>query len=166
MAALPLRAAGPRAVFPPEVALHVVRLACDRPDRLDRRLSQWDGAELARQRVAAGLVAAISAATMRRILAAHPLQPWRQHRWLYPKYPREAGWYAPVSALIERYTPPLHDDELGLCLDEKTSLQPRPRLAPTRPAQPQNRPNQDEHASQRAGALNRFAAFDTRSGRV
>jgi hypothetical protein len=32
-----------------------------------------------------------------------------------------------------------------LSLDEKTSLQPRPRLAPTRPAPPQNLPNRYEH---------------------
>src|SRR5262245_29846852 len=50
-------AAAPRAVFPPEVAIHVVRLACERPDVLRRRLSQWDCAELARQLIADGLVA-------------------------------------------------------------------------------------------------------------
>jgi transposase len=166
MAALTLLAAVPRAVFPPEVAIHVVRLACERPDRLDRSLSQWDCAELARQLVADGLVAEISAATIRRILAAHQLKPWRHHLWLYPKHPRDAGFYATVSALIELYTRPLRADEMVLSLDEKTSLQPRPRLAPTRPAQPQNRPNQYEHEYKRAGALNLFAAFDTRSGRV
>jgi hypothetical protein len=53
-----------------------------------------------------------------------------------------------------------------LSLDEKTSLPPRPRLAPIRPAQPQNRPNRYEPEDTRAGALNRCAAFDTRSGRV
>jgi len=166
MASLTLLAAVPRAVFPPEVAIHVVRLACERPDRLDRSLSQWDCAELARQLVADGLVAEISAATIRRILAAHQLKPWRHHLWLYPKHPRDAEFYATVSALIELYTRPLCADEMVLSLDEKTSLQPRPRLAPTRPAQPQNRPNQYEHEYKRAGALNLFAAFDTRSGRV
>jgi hypothetical protein len=75
-------AAAPRAVFPPEVAIHVVRLACERPDLLGRRLSQGDGTELARQRIAEGIVANISAATVRRILAAHPLTPWRQQVWL------------------------------------------------------------------------------------
>src|SRR6266403_4555528 len=48
-------AAVPRVVFPPEVALHVVRLACERPDALGRSLSPWDGTELARQRLAAGV---------------------------------------------------------------------------------------------------------------
>ena len=32
-----------------EVAIHVVRLACERPDMLSRSLSQWDCHELARK---------------------------------------------------------------------------------------------------------------------
>ncbi len=157
---------GPRAVFPPEVAIHVVRLACERPDLLGRSLSPWDCPELARHLIAEGIVEEISAATVRRILAAHHLKPWRQHVWLYPKQPRDAAFYATVSALIELYTRPLRLDEMGLSVDEKTSLQPRPRHSPTLPAQPQNVPNRPEHEYKRAGALNLFAAFDTRSGKV
>lgn len=52
-----------------------------------------------------------------------------------------------------------------VCIDEKTSLQPRPRKAPTLPAQPQL-PVRVEHEYQRKGALNLFAAFDTRTGKV
>jgi hypothetical protein len=44
----------PRVVFPPEVAMHVVHLACERPETLGRSLSPWDGAELARQLIAYG----------------------------------------------------------------------------------------------------------------
>jgi transposase len=143
-----------------------VRLACERPDLLGRSLSQWDGAELARQLIAEGIVTDISVATVRRILAAHQLKPWRHHVWLYPKQPRGAAFYATVSELIDLYTRPLHRDELVLSVDEKTSLQPRPRHAPTRPAQPQHLPNRYEHEYKRAGALNLFAAFDTRSGQV
>src|SRR5687768_7795925 len=49
-------AVAPRAVFPPEVAIHVVRLACERPDLLGRSLSQWDCTELARQLIAEEIV--------------------------------------------------------------------------------------------------------------
>jgi transposase len=156
----------PRAVFPPEVAIYVVRLACERPDMLGRSLSQWDCAELARQLVAEGIVEDISAATIRRILAAHQLKPWCHHLWLYPKQPRDAAFYATVAELIDLYTRPLRDDERVLSMDEKTSLQPRPRLHPTQPAQPGNLPNRHEHEYTRAGAVNLFAAFDTRSGQV
>jgi transposase len=144
----------------------VVRLACERPDPLGRSLSQWDCTELARQLIAEEIIEDISAATVRRILAAHQLKPWRQHIWLYPKQPRDAAFYATVSELIALYTRPLRPDELVLSVDEKTSLQPRPRRCPTLPAQPQNRPNRVEHEYKRAGALNLFAAFDTRSGQV
>jgi transposase len=143
-----------------------VRLACERPDPLGRSLSQWDCTELARQLIAEGIVADISAATVRRGLAAPQLKPWRQHVWLYPKQPWDAACYATVSELIERYTRPLRDDELVLSMDEKTSLQPRPRHSPPLPAPPRNIPNRSEHEYKRAGALNLFAAFDTRSGQV
>ena len=146
--------------------MHVVRLACERPDMRGRRLSQWDGTELVRQLIAAGIVVDISAATVRRMLAAPQLQPWRQQLWLYPKQPRDAACYATVLELIELYTRPLRAEELVLSVDEKTSLQPRPRRHPTQPAQPQNLPNRCEHEYRRAGALNLFAAFDTRSGKV
>jgi hypothetical protein len=146
--------------------MHVVRLACERPDMRGRSLSQWDCTELVRQLIAEGIVGDISAATVRRILAAHQLKPWRQHIWLYPKQPRDAAFYATVLELIELYTRPLRAEELVLSVDEKTSLQPRPRRHPTQPAQPQNLPNRCEHEYRRAGALNLFAAFDTRSGKV
>jgi transposase len=157
---------GAKGVFPPEVAIHLVRLACERPDILGRSLSQWDCHELAQQLVAEAIVEDISASTVRRTLAAHQLKPWRHHLWLHPKQPREATFYVTIAALIELYTRPLREDELVLSVDEKTSLQPRPRSSPTLPAQPNNLPNRLEHAYKRAGALNLFAAFDTRSGQV
>ena len=46
-----------------------------------------------------------------------------------------------------------------------TSLQPRPRKSPTLAAK-QNQPTRVEHEYGRCGALNLFAAFDTRSGKV
>jgi hypothetical protein len=159
-------AAGPRAIFPPEVALHVVRLACERPELLGRSLSQWDCTELARQLIAAGMVEETAAATGRRLRAAHPLKPWRPHVWLYPKQPRDIAFYATVSERIDLYTRPRRPDALVLSGDEKTSRPPRPRRAPTLPAQPQHIPNRHEHEYKRAGALKLFAAFDTRSGKV
>jgi DDE superfamily endonuclease len=161
-----LLAVAPRAFFPPEVAIHVVRLACERPDILGRSLSPWDCHELARQLIAEAIVEAISAATVRRILVAPQLKPWRQHLWLHPKQPREATFYATIAELIELSTRPLRKDELVLSVDEKTALQPRPRASPTLPAQPNNQPNRLEHEYKRAGALTLFTAFDTRSGQV
>ena len=147
------------------MAIHLVKMACERPDDCGVSLSQWDCVELARKLVADGVVAGISPQTVQRILAAHQLKPWRQHYWLSPKVPRDATFAAQVADIIDLYTRPLAPWEIVLCADEKTSLQPRPRLSPTLPAQP-GQPVRVEHEYQRRGALNLFAAFDTRSGKV
>ena len=41
-----------------------------------------------------GMVESISPDTVRRILNNHKLKPWRQHLWLSPKVPRDAGFAA------------------------------------------------------------------------
>ena len=142
-----------------------VRRACALPDQAGRSLALWDCRELARQLVADGVVAAISAETVRRLLDRLDLKPWRYHYWLTPKAPRDAVFFAAVEALCDLYTRPLAPDEQVLSVDEKTSLQPRPRLHPTRPPRAKT-PALVEHEYRRDGALNLFAAFDTRSGRV
>jgi transposase len=152
-------------VFSPEIALHVVKLACERQDRVGRSLSQWDCAELARQLRADGLVESISPKTIRRILHSHKLKPWCSHLWLSPKVPQDQRFAKQVQLLVELYTRPLGACERVLCLDEKTNLQPRPRLAPTLPSLP-GLPIRVEQEYQRAGALHLFAAFDTRTGKV
>jgi len=154
-----------RRSFPPEVALHVVKVACERPDERDCALAQWDSAEIARLLEDEGIVPSISAETVRRILVGHKLKPWRHHAWLSARVPRDAAFAQQVREIIDLYTRLLAATERVLCVDEMTNLQPRPRRAPTRPAQP-NRPVQVEHEYRRDGALNLFAAFDTRSGRV
>lgn len=143
----------------------MVKVACERPDQYGRSLSQWDCAELALEMVAVGLVVSISASSIRRILAHHKLKPWRHHLWLSTKVPRDAAFITSVEALVKLYTRILQPDEVVLCLDEKTSLQPRTRLSATKATQP-GRVTLVEHEYIRKGALNLLAAFDTRSGRV
>ena len=156
---------GRQPVFLPAVALYVVKLACERPDVVGRSLSQWDSAELARQLVHDGVVEAISPQTVQRILAHHKLKPWRHHLWLSPRVPRDAAFAAQVQELVALYTRPLGVGEMVLCVDEKTSLQPRTRTAPTLAAQP-GQPVRVEQEYTRKGALNLFAGFDTRTGTV
>ena len=112
-----------------------------------------------------GIVECISPDTVRRILEHHKLKPWRKHLWLTPKVPHDEAFCATVRHICDLYTRPLAPHEVVLCVDEKTSLQPRTRLAPTRPAQP-GVPVRVEHEYERKGALNLFAAFDTRTGKV
>jgi hypothetical protein len=154
-----------RGPFPPAVGLHLVRRACELPEQAGRSLSQWDCAELARQLVRDEVVASISPQTVQRMLAADRLKPWRSHVWLHPRTPRDATFAAQVRAVADLLTRLLDEHEVVLSLDEMTSLQPRPRRVPTRPAQP-GRPLQFEHEYTRAGATHLFAAFDTRSGQT
>jgi transposase len=147
------------------VAIQLVKVACERPDRIGRSLSQWDCTELARQLVHDGVVASISVQTVQRILESHHLKPWRQHLWLSPRVPRDAAFAALVKNICDLYTQELLPHEMVLSIDEKTSLQPRTRLSPTLPAKPKL-PARVEHEYQRKGALNLLAAFDTRTGKV
>lgn len=142
-----------------------MKLACELPDTQGRSLAQWDSTELARQLVASGIVGSISHTTVRRILSSHRLKPWRHHLWLSPKVPRDAAFAQSIQEIDTLYTRQLSAHEMVLCVDEKTSLQPRPRKAATLPAQP-GLPVRVEHEYERKGALNLFAAFDTRTGQV
>jgi len=85
--------------------------------------------------------------------------------WLSPQVARDESFAQQIQEIIDLYTRPLSADEVVLCIDEKTSLQPRCRTEPTRPAIP-DYPNLVEHEYRREGALNLFAGFDTRRGNV
>lgn len=132
---------------------------------MGRSLSHWDCTELAKQLVRDGVVQSISADTVGRILNNHQLKPWRHHLWLSTQVPRDADFAARVQNVSELYTRPLAAHEVVLCLDEKTNLQPRPRKAATKDAK-EGLPVLVEHEYSRCGALNLFAAFDTRTGKV
>ena len=158
-------AGGPR-VFPPIVAAHLVKLACELPEDEARSLSTWTCSELARTLIRDRVVATISTSSVQRILASEKLKPWRVHHWLSSKVPRDDQFRVTVLNICDLYTRPLGPHERVLSLDEKTSLQPRTRTSPNRPARPGNAPVVVEHEYVRKGALNLFAAFDTRTGRV
>jgi len=158
--------AGVQPVFPPEVAAHLVKLACELPDLRGRSLSLWTCAELARSLKDGGIVARISPQSVQRILESQRLKPWRVHYWLSPKTPRDQTFRERVLDIMDLYTRPLGPHERVFSLDEKTSLQPRTRTAATRPPQPGLVPARLEHEYQRKGALQLFAAFDVRSGEV
>lgn len=145
------------------MALQAVKIACERPDTCGRSLSVWDCEEIARQLIAEGIVPTISRESVRKILRSHRLKPWRLRMWLSPKVPRDTAFREAVKRLSDLYTRPLLPCEQVWCLDEMTSLQPRPRKSPTLPARPGS-PVRVEHEYQRCGALNLLAAFDTRSG--
>jgi len=158
--------AGAQPVSPPELPVYLVKLACELPDAEDRSLSLWTCAELARTARDDGIVDQVSPQSVQRILSSHKLKPWRVHHWLSPKTPRDATFRKQVENIRALYTRDLDENERVLCVDEKTSIQPRPRTAATKPPQAGLVPARLEHEYERKGALNLFAAFDTRSGEV
>jgi transposase len=144
----------------------LVKLACELPDKLDRSLSLWSCADLARTAIERGIIDSISPQTVQRILLSHKLKPWRVHHWLSPKVPMDEAFRATVLEVMDLYTRPLAHNEQVWSLDEKTSLQPRTRSAENRPARPGGEPIQVENEYTRKGALQLFAAFNTRTGEV
>jgi hypothetical protein len=62
--------------FPPDVAVPLLKMAGERPDKLGRSLSPGDGLALARQRDRAGIVEPRAPETVRRLLVHPQLKPW------------------------------------------------------------------------------------------
>jgi transposase len=148
------------------VATYLVKLACEMPDKVDRSLSLWTCAELARTMVRDGVVDTISPQTVQRILTSSRLKPWRVHHWLSTKVERDEAFRDIVLDLADLYDRPVSPTERIVSIDELTSIQPRTRSAATKPAQPNLVPVQLEHEYERKGAWNLFAAFDIQTGQV
>ena len=64
----------------------VVALACQLPAATGVPLSRWTGPELTAELAARGLASPMSASSVLRILAEHPVRPWQYQSWIYPRY--------------------------------------------------------------------------------
>jgi transposase len=148
------------------VTAHVVKLACELPEVARRALTLWTCNEIAKTLVRDKVVDSISGETVRRILQSHKLKPWRVHHWLSADVARDANFSQKIDRLCELYTRPFGPHERCLSVDEMTSIQPRPRTAPTLPALPGNQPVKVEHTYKRGGAVNLLAGFDIHTGEV
>jgi hypothetical protein len=130
-------------------------------------LSRWSSAELARELVNRAVVAAISAATVWRVLDRDAVRPWFHRSWIAPRDPNFAARAAVALDLYARRFEgqALGDDEFVVCADEKTSIQARCRCHPTLPPGTA-RLMRVEHEYERGGALAYLAAYDVGRGRV
>lgn len=158
--------AGGQPVFPPIVLTYLTKLACELPQEAGRSLALWTCAELARTLVRDAVVETISPQTVQRLLQSSRLKPWRVHHWLSPKVPRDEAFRELVLDLCDLYAREPSKRERIVSLDELTSIQPRTRSAPTKPACLGLIPVRLEHEYERKGAWNLFAAFDIQSGKV
>jgi transposase len=147
--------------------VEVTALACALPATHGVPLSRWSCPELAAEVVTAGIATAMSASTVRRILAADAIKPWQYRSWISPRDPNFAAKATRVLDLYDRRwdARPLDDREYVLSSDEKTSIQARCRCHPTLPPGV-SRAMRVEHEYDRGGALAYLAAYDVHRGQV
>jgi transposase len=145
----------------------VVALACQLPAATGVPLSRWTAPELAAELRSQGLARPVSPSSVLRILAEHPIKPWRHQSWVFP---RDPDFAARASVILGLYQgsyqgQPLRPGDQIISVDAKPSIQARARCHPTSPPGP-GRPVRVEHEYDRAGALALLAALDVRTGKV
>jgi transposase len=142
-------------------------LACQLPAETGVALSRWSCPDLAGEIVARGITPAISASTVRRILAADAIKPWQHQSWIFIRDPDFAAKATRVLNLYARVYDgiPLGSDEYVISSDEKTSIQARCRCHPTL-APGTARTMRVNHEYDRGGALAYLAAYDVHRARV
>ena len=151
-----------------EVRAVVVALACQLPAATGVPLAHWTGPELAAELTAQNLVSSpVSASSVLRILAEHPVKPWQYQSWIYP---RDPDFEAKAKVIVDLYQGFYDGEPLGagdriLSFDAKPQINARRRLHPTLPAAP-GRPVRYEHEYRRKGSLALLAALDVRTGQV
>jgi hypothetical protein len=148
------------------VVVEVKALACSLPAELGLPLARFSIAELRRETIARGIVAAISGSTLWRWLDADAIRPWRHRSWIFP---RDPDFAAKAGRVLDLYAGrwqgrPLGDDELVICADEKPSIQVTPRRHRSLAPGP-GRAMRVEHEYRRRGTLAYLAAWDVRRGR-
>jgi transposase len=146
----------------------LVALACQLPADSGVPLARWTGPELAAELAAQGLASRpVSASSVLRILAEHPVKPWRFQSWITPRDPRFAEKASVILDLYQGFYQgePLAPGDRVLSFDAKPSIQASGRVRPVRPAGA-GRPVRVEHEYKRNGALALLAGLDVRTGKV
>ncbi|MGV9606063.1 IS630 family transposase [Streptomyces sp. NPDC003631] len=142
-------------------------LACRLPAETGAPLSRWSCPELAREAMARGIAAFVSASTVRRWLDRDALKPWQYRSWILITDP---DFRIKAQRVLDLYARtwqgvPLGMDEYVISADEKTSIQARCRCHPTL-APGQARAMRVNHTYERGGAVAYLAAYDVHTARV
>ena len=145
----------------------VVALACQLPAATGVPLSRWTGPELLAEVTKTGADDVLSASSVLRILAEHPVKPWQYRSWIYPRAP---DFEARATVILDLYQgfyqgKRLQPGDRVVSVDAKPSIQARGRCHPTAPAAP-GKPVKVEHEYVRHGALALLAALDVHTGKV
>ena len=126
----------------------------------------WPGAHTA-ELAALRLASPMSASSVLRILAEHPVKPWQYQSWIDP---RDPDFEARAKVIVDLYQgyyrgAPLGPGDRILSFDAKPQINARRRLHPTLPAAP-GRPVRYEHEYKRQGSLALLANLDVHTGQV
>ena len=155
--------AGTRRTFTPLQRAQIVALACSAPRPYGKPWQRWSGEKLAQVAVEQGLVTAIAPGTIRGWLRADKIKPWRYHSWQHSTDPQFVEKAVPVLDLYAHAPALQAHGELIVCADEKTSIQARQRVSPTKAAAP-GKVRQVADRYKRMGALQLFCALVVASG--
>jgi transposase len=161
------RSGRPRDFTAVQVA-EVKALACELPAASNTPLARWSCPDLAVEAARRGVVASVSASTVRRWLASDAIKPWQHRSWIFPRDPDFAVKAGRVLDLYARTFDgvALGDDEYVLSADEKPGVQARHRIEPSQPARPGRQPMRVESEYRRRGTLAYLAAYDVHQAHV
>jgi hypothetical protein len=156
-----------RPAFPPSVVVAIKALACELPQEHGLPLSRLSVPEIRREALQRGLVASIGETTVWRWLAEDAIRPWHHRSWLFPRDPDFEEKAAPILDLYAGLWRGrrLSTQDCILSADEKTSIQARRRLHPTRPPIA-GQLMRVEHEYERQGAWAYLAAWDVRRAKI
>jgi transposase len=155
--------AGTKRTFTPLQRARVVALACSAPRQYGKPWQRWSGEKLARVAIEQQIVESIAPSTIRTWLRHDQIKPWRYHSWQHSTDPQFVPKAVPVLDLYERAPILQTQGELTVCVDEKTSIQARQRVTPTKAAAP-GEVIQVADRYKRMGAVQLFCALAVASG--
>ncbi len=153
--------------FDAKATAAITALACTLPAETGLPLSRWSTTELAVEAVTRGVVASISASTVRRWLHQNAIKPWQHRSWIFPLDPE---FDTKAARVLDLYARTWDGSELGpddyvISADEKSQLQALHRRHPSQPTGP-GRARRVEFEYRRGGTLAYFAAYDVHHARV
>jgi hypothetical protein len=155
--------AGTQRTFTALQRAQVVALACSAPRQYGKPWQRWSGEKLAQVAVEQHFVTALAPSTIRRWLRADKIKPWRYHSWQHSTDPQFVEKATPVLDLYAQAPALQAQGELIVCADEKTSIQARQPVTPTKAAAP-GEVIQVADRYKRMGALPLFCALVVASG--
>ena len=114
----------------------VVALACQLPAATGVPLSRWTGPELLAEITGPGQASSVSASSVLRILAEHPVKPWQYQSWISP---RDPDFAAKATVILDLYQGFYQGKRLGPATGSCPST-PSPPSRPAAAATPPPRP--------------------------